>query len=38
MFDFATFIYYFGAWSLAAGIAWATLAAVNLIENGGKRK
>ena len=32
------FIYYFGAWAFAIGCAWATLAAVNFIENGGKTK
>ena len=31
------FIYLLGAFTLAAGIAWATLAAVEYIEKGGRR-
>jgi hypothetical protein len=38
MFNFAAFVYYLGAWTLAAGVAFATLAAVNLIETGGEHK
>jgi hypothetical protein len=37
MYDFATFIYYFGAWAFATSIGAAVLAAVDLIENGGKK-
>ena len=35
---FETFVYYFGAWSLAVNVALATLTVVNFIENGGKKK
>lgn len=33
-----TFIYYLGAFTFSAGIAWAALAAIDFIENGGKEK
>lgn len=31
-----TFVYYLGAWTFAAGIAWAAFALVNLIERGAR--
>ena len=34
---FAMFIYYFGAFSFAFGVGFAVLAAVDLINNGGRR-
>jgi hypothetical protein len=38
MHNFVIFVYYLGAWTLAAGVALITLAAVEYIENGGKKK
>lgn len=33
----AAFVYNFGAWALSLGVAWATLAAVDLVERGHKK-
>lgn len=33
----ADFIYNFGAWTLAISVAWATMAAVDLIERGPRK-
>lgn len=33
-----SFIYYFGAWAFAVSCACAVLAAVDIIENGGKKR